>query len=80
MISGRGLYRSVWNMMMLSEPPSAVANACVTGYLPHHESIPTISGIPTTDVLFQVCLDDSISNVDDTSVPQDLALLERVCA
>ena len=33
MTSGRAPYRSVWNMMMLSDPPSAVANGCVAGYL-----------------------------------------------
>ena len=31
--NGRAPYLSVWNMIMLSEPPSAVANGCVTGYL-----------------------------------------------
>jgi hypothetical protein len=33
MINGRGPYRSVWNMMILSDPPSDVANGCVAGYL-----------------------------------------------
>ena len=32
-IRGRGLYRSVWNIMMLSEPPREVANGWVAGYL-----------------------------------------------
>lgn len=32
-IKGRGLYRSVWNMMILSEPPSDVANGWVLEYL-----------------------------------------------
>ena len=30
-ISGRAPYRSVWNMTMLSEPPSEVAKGCVFG-------------------------------------------------
>lgn len=32
-ISGLGLYRSVWNMTILSDPPRDVANGCVLGYL-----------------------------------------------
>ena len=32
-IKGRGLYLSVWNMTMLSEPPREVANGWSTGYL-----------------------------------------------
>lgn len=32
-IRGRGEYRSVWNMMILSEPPREVANGWFVGYL-----------------------------------------------
>ena len=32
-MSGLGLYRSVWNMMMLSDPPNEVANGCEVEYL-----------------------------------------------
>ena len=37
MISGLAPYRSVWNMMILSAPPSDVAKGCVFGYL-HNNS------------------------------------------
>ena len=32
-INGRAPYRSVWNMTMLSDPPSEVTKGCVLGYL-----------------------------------------------
>jgi len=42
-INGRAPYRSVWNMTMLSDPPSEVTKGCVLGYLPkscEHQNLP----------------------------------------
>jgi hypothetical protein len=43
-INGRAPYLSVWNMMILSEPPRDVANGWLVGYLPSQQ--PLISSQP----------------------------------
>ena len=66
--NGRAPYRSVWNMMILSEPPSAVANACVAGYLRNRSSVKKSHRPSGLRSLFRRSLDDALLDVDDASV------------
>jgi hypothetical protein len=69
-ISGRAPYRSVWNMMMLSDPPSEVANGWVFGYLEQVTSPHTQLSIRQWErnVLFERGFDLSKLGIDDTDI------------
>lgn len=60
--------------MMLSDPPSDVANGCVVGYLAGRQPRYTVA---TRTSLFQASFDMACRDIDDTHKAQHLALSTR---
>jgi hypothetical protein len=78
-INGRAPYLSVWNIMILSEPPRDVANGWLVGYLGNH----LISTVPKTvrrtpwrrDLLLKSSPHLSPFDINNTHKPQNLTLV-----